>query len=756
VSRKAPKNSSGPLYSPSYPTTGTLAKSQRRRRRNIIIISLIICLLIAGTYFELQHLETHSISVFALLNLNIILLLLLLFLIFRNLIKLVIERKQREFGSRFKTRLVFAFVALALVPSGFLLFVGSNLMADSIRNWFNPEMEQFVNDAMEVARNSHAFSEDFTLSGARTISQLITKTSLLRPEARNDLEKFLQEKQAEYRLLAIQLFDNIGLEIWRSSQKELPSGVFFSKESAGFKDIQEGKEFSAANSLGPGEIIQKGVPVFSLSNSDQVEAILVVNLYLPQDLWSRVRSIQRNYEAYKQQKLAIRPTQGLYISVFVTMALTILFAAIWLGLYIARQISIPISHLDQATHEVARGNLDFKLDVLAYDEIGGLVKSFNQMTEQLRENRNLIETTTEEVRKTNMEIVKRRNQLETILQNIGAGVISIDLEGRITTINHKAGAIFNLSEIEALGANFHEILKKDALTEFVELLERVLRERLRGLQKEIQIQTNRRITICSVSFAPLWDAADNFCGVVAVLDDLTQFIRIQRIAAWREVARRLAHEIKNPLTPIQLHAQRIQKKFQNASPDFPEVFHDATTSIINEVNGIRTLLDEFSQFARLPEAFLRPSDLHEIINQTLVLYSGTHDGLTIEEELDPDLPQMMLDAEQIKRVFINLIDNAIEAMHGKGTIRIKTEFEPALQLARIHISDEGPGVAVAEREKIFLPHFSTKERGSGLGLAICYRIISDHDGNIKVTDNEPRGARFVIELPVYSDASVKD
>jgi len=262
----------------------------------------------------------------------------------------------------------------------------------------------------------------------------------------------------------------------------------------------------------------------------------------------------------------------------------------------------------------------------------------------------------------------------------------------------------------------------------------------------IKIQSALRLSICSLSFAPIRDAENRLSGIVVVLDDLTQFFRMQRIAAWREVARRLAHEIKNPLTPIQLNTQRLQKKYHESAEDFPEVFKKATNSIINEVGALRNLLNEFSQFARMPEAQPVKADLHQIIHQVVSLNEDVVEGITISLDLDKKMPTMKLDQEQIKRVFINLIDNAIAAMEGKGSIHIKTTFDLIFQIVRIEVTDEGPGVPIENRDKLFYPYFSTKGRGSGLGLAICNRIISDHDGSIRVQDNKPKGARFIIEL----------
>ena len=737
-----------PIYSPSYPKHETLPKLQRKRRKNILIILISLFLVLLFTFLEFHYLDEPPISIFALININILLLILLLVLIFRNLLKLFLERKQREIGSSFRYKLIFAFVVISMLPTGFLVFIGSNLMAESIRNWFNPKIDEFLNESMDIARLSLASSDRLTYHFAELLSQKLSELNLQRPSDRDAIIALLNAKIREYNLSTVQIFDQTGMEICRLKTDELTEDVFIKANALEVQKILQGEKISKTKMLETGELLQSGLPLFSLNQPAHVSGVLLVSRLLDVPLAKKIHSVQRTFEAYNQQKQYIQPTQGLYISIFVMMAFTILFAAIWLGMYLAKQISIPISYLAQATHEVSRGNLNFKLDVVAYDEIGSLVKSFNEMTEQLRANRDLIDQTTSELKQTNLEIIRRRNQLETIIQNISAGILSVDSEGTITSINHAASNLLNLDEESSAGQFFSNVLSESYHAEIQELIAQALDGKHRGIQKEIQIQCNRKLSTCSISLAPLRDAENYMIGVVVVLDDLTQFLQIQRIAAWREVAKRLAHEIKNPLTPIQLNAERLQKKYINKSPDFSKIFMNATASIITEVNGLRILLDEFSLFARMPEATLQPVNIHEIIHQVQDLYIELREGISIEVHRDDQLPIMMLDRDQIKRVFVNLVDNSLEAMEGKGKITINTAYDSAQQIVSIKIADEGPGVPIQDRSKLFLPYYSTKRRGSGLGLAICNRIIADHEGSIRVLDNIPSGALFLIELPV--------
>ncbi len=750
MTKESKSPSTDQLTPSSYPTPDSLSKLQKQRQKNLLIAGLILGILAGGTYLQLKYLELPSIGFVALLNLNLLFLIILLILILRNLIKLFMERGRSSAGHRFRTKMVVAFILMSMLPTGLLAFIGSNLMADSIQNWFNPQIDEFVDYAMELARASHANAEALADQYARTIRQFITDNGLNSEERQTELVSMLSQKQAEYQLESIQFFDKNAIERWRSSPPEETSGIFLGPESPYFENLFNGNSFFDVHFMGDGELIRRGVPIFSSIDSGSIEGALVISIYLPKGITQSIRTIQHNFEAYKQQKQMIRPTQGLYIAIFVLFAFTILFAAIWLGLYLARQISIPISHLAQAIQEVANGNLDYRLNIMAFDEIGTLVKSFNWMTEQLHTNRVLIEQSAFELQSKNKELLDRGNQLETILGNITAGVISIDTLGHVRTINIAAAHLLEITMEESLGKHFTEVLSGSHLREIKELMERIYWGRNRSFQREIQIRTHHGTATLSVSLAALLDADRQFNGVVAVFDDLTQFLRIQRIAAWREMARQLAHEIKNPLTPIQLNVQRIQKKYRQRSADFDLLFHNTMNMIINEVNGLLILLDEFSQFARMPEASLSTGNIHELLQQTISLYSGSVEGITIDVALDHELPPLMLDGDQIKRVFGNLIDNAIEAMNGNGVITIESHYDTNLQIVRIDIADNGHGIPSNDRDKVFLPYYSTKGRGSGLGLAICQRIITDHNGNIRAQDNEPRGARFIIEIPVIT------
>ncbi|HPQ38887.1 MAG TPA: ATP-binding protein [bacterium] len=725
------------------------AKRRRRRKINIIACFAVLIVIIILTVLEYFWLEKTSPAILALLNFNAILLMLLLVLIFRNLIKLFVEQSRHKAGTRFRTKLVLAFTILTLVPTIFLALIGTNLMANAIQNWFDPQVNQFVDDSMEIARMAHRNFEDLAVRMAGIIAERLAETGTAGgSDYRNDsgiCRDAAESLRDEFSLDAIQIFDADNTELCRAAVANLPSGIFATPADIERTGLDVSGEFIQLVPMGSDELIKSGQLIWSPDDRAVLGAV-VIHMRISGPLAARIRNIQASYDTYKQQKQSIRPSQGLYVSIFLLISLTVLFAALWVSLYFARQISEPLSHLSNATLELARGNYDVRLDIQALDEFGDLVRSFNSMTDELRANRDIIQKTTATLQERNREIDARRNELEVILSTIKAGVIALDVDGCTRVINAAACGFLGVESKRVLQEHYFRGFGLRHLRPVVDILDRVYLDKYKVFQNEIQLESGSRFSTYAINVTPLVSGTGDFNGVVIVLNDLTHLLRIQRIAAWREVARRLAHEIKNPLTPIQLNTQRMQRKFQESSDDFPSVFEACTTSIINEVQGLRQLLDEFSRFARMPEASLQPGNLNDIVAQATELYSGKA-GIIIQLSLNDIIPDVMLDASQMKRVLINLIDNAIEAMDGRGTIDIRTSYDAVIDKVRLEVGDNGRGVPDRDKNKLFLPYFSTKGGGSGLGLAICSRIVTDHEGSIRLTDNHPTGARFVIELP---------
>jgi two-component system, NtrC family, nitrogen regulation sensor histidine kinase NtrY len=401
----------------------------------------------------------------------------------------------------------------------------------------------------------------------------------------------------------------------------------------------------------------------------------------------------------------------------------------------------------EGAERIAAGERRVRVDFPAgSDEFAALIASFNRMSERLARSEEEVEFNRAGLTRKNQELEERRRLTETVLETVGTGVLVVDHEGTVTVVNAAAARLLE-TDGGVVGRGLAEVLRGPGRDELAGLVQRLLSGRVARQDREVVVPSRERDRHLAVTVVPLPGPLGSPPGVVVVLDDLTPLMRAQKVAAWGEVARKLAHEIKNPLTPIQLSAQRVRKAYLKSDPAFEKVLTECTRTIVDEVEALKNLVDEFAQFARLPATNLVPGSLHEVIDQVLSLYDGVFNGVRIDRRLAPDLPVLRLDTDQMKRVLINLVDNAIEATDKKGRVVVATEFDRALGRARVSVADDGPGIAPGDRDRLFVPHFSTKRRGSGLGLAIVSRIVQEHHGVIRAEDNQPRGARFVVELP---------
>jgi two-component system nitrogen regulation sensor histidine kinase NtrY len=413
--------------------------------------------------------------------------------------------------------------------------------------------------------------------------------------------------------------------------------------------------------------------------------------------------------------------------------LLIIFSATWFGFHLAKDITVPIKELAEATHRIANGDLNFRIQMKSADEIGILVQSFNQMTGDLQVSR--------------YELEQRKKYMEIVLKNVAAGVISIDEKGVITTINTSAEEMLEIKGEDVLDKKFSEVLNKQYVAQIQELLNELKSSKKDSIQKQLTVNLRGKSLTLLINLTTLKDEERKLLGVVAVFDDLTQVIKAQRMAAWREVARRTAHEIKNPLTPIQLSAERLRKRYLEKLPEDGAVFDECTKTIVKQVEELKGMVNEFSSFARMPASQPSLNHLNEIVRETLVLFQEAHKEVRFE--FNPHhLPVLNIDRDQMKRVMINLIKNSLTAIDGEGEIKIQTSYDPKLQVVRLEVSDDGCGIPDEDKGKLFEPYFSTKKSGTGLGLTIVNAIIADHNGYIRVRDNKPKGTTFLIELPV--------
>jgi two-component system nitrogen regulation sensor histidine kinase NtrY len=494
-----------------------------------------------------------------------------------------------------------------------------------------------------------------------------------------------------------------------------------------------GKEVSRILSVGEGEMIVGIAPLFNPSEGGGVVGVVAASHFLPKSLAVKMREISHAFVEYKQLKILKKPIKFSYMMALLMVTLLIVFSATWFGFHLAKDITVPIKDLAEATHRIATGDLNFRIQMKTTDEIGLLVQSFNQMTGDLQVSRS--------------ELERRKKYMEIVLKNVAAGVISIDEEGNVTTINTSAEQMLEIKGEVTLDKKFSEALPK----EYVEQLEHLLRELkssgMDSIERQLTVNLEGKSLSLLINLTTLRDEEGKSLGVLTVFDDLTQLIKAQRMAAWREVARRIAHEIKNPLTPIQLSAQRLRKRYlEKLQPD-GTVFDECTRTIVKQVEELKGMVNEFSNFARMPASQPTPNQLNDIIEETLVLFQEAHKRIKFEFVAN-HLPVLNVDRDQMKRVMINLIKNSLTAIENEGRIRIQTNYDPRLQIVRLEVSDDGRGIPDEDKGKLFEPYFSTRKSGTGLGLTIVNAIISDHNGYIRVRDNKPKGTTFLIELPV--------
>jgi two-component system nitrogen regulation sensor histidine kinase NtrY len=667
----------------------------------------------------------------------LLLFLVLSFVLGRNMVKLYVDRKRKVAGSHFKTKLVLFFIALSFIPAFLLFFFASDLINRNIELWFKAPFDKVMEDTKGLADGVYAGAEQTAVHYARILANDIKGQKLAQLENRLILRDFIRRKLSEYSL------DEIGIyleeeELFTYLNPNLPLQNYKSIQPGLVQTARSGEDFRSIEPMGNGEMVRRGVwaQIPGVGN-----VLVATGKFFPQSYAQKIVSINSSVERYRllvPQKITVKT---FYLISFMFVTLLIIFAATWTGLHLAKGITVPIEKLSQATRDVSKGNLNIRVEDPASDELGMLIDSFNQMISDLRESQLHIAQKTS-------ELEYRKQYIETVLNNITTGVITLDAAGNITTINPSAREMLALEDKNPVGKSYLNVLDTAKYGEIVKNIAWGMKNKYRLVDKEINIVSNGQVTTVALALSPLQQAEGDFSGMIVVFDNLTQLIKAQKIATWKEVAQRVAHEIKNPLTPIQLSAERIIKMLHKTDRGSNVVIEEGAKTIIQETRTIKSLVDEFSNFARMPKVALQPADLRALIEQAVTPFRGIFAQIEFVVSLGSDLPPLLqLDPDQMKRVFINIFDNAIEAMGKKGKIMIQAAYEKKLQQVSVEISDTGPGISVEDKTKIFLPYFSTKKKGAGLGLAIVNQIIREHNGSIRVDNNQPSGARFIIQLP---------
>jgi len=744
------------ILSEKKPSMASPEELKRRKRERILIVLIIVVVSILAyalnrkLYFGSDFPLSNQILMFLLININLLLLLLLIFLVFRNLVKLLYDRRRKVMGARLRTRLVIAFVTLTLVPTMVLFLFAIKFITNSIEFWFNVPVEQALANSLQVGHQIYDSAEQENRFLLKRIAYQLEKKNLLEPEKEKALTNYIQVVQREFNLSAIEIYGPNTERLTYALSSELEPHRLKTINSGEFQQAPIGKDvYSLSSTLfDSGELLRTVCSVPFTTPLLDARGFVAISRYLPPQLSENMSAIVKGFEEYKQISLLKQPIQTFYYLTLSVVALLVVFCAVWVGFYLAKTITIPIMRLADGTRRVAEGDLSFALDIQADDEIGSLVSAFNKMTRDLRISREQLELSAQVLREQNIEIEARRRYMEIVLKNVSTGVISLDADGVITTLNTSAEKMLNLRAGEILNQNFKALLPGPQRRLVEKIFQNMADTRQEVMEFPLRLSIGGRPRSFLAYINVLHDEVGQNMGVVMVIDDLTELEKAQRMAAWREVARRIAHEVKNPLTPISLSAQRLRRKYSQQINE--PVFDECTQMIINHVELIRNLVNEFSAFARFPTADLKPCELTPIIEESVALYREGHTGIDFDAQIEEDLPTMNLDRQQIKQAMINLLDNAVTAVRSKGKISVVVTHDAILKLVRIEVADDGVGISEEDKIRLFEPNFSTKKAGMGLGLTIVNSIITDHNGRISAQDNHPCGAKFVIELPTLA------
>ena len=727
---------------------------RRKRTRYAIIICLILIPIL--TYFETVVFKIGEVTfpisgnvlVFSLINVNIILLLLMVFLVLRNLLRLIFEQRQTALGKSLRTRLVISFISLSLIPTILLFFIALQFVSTSMDYWFNSNVEASLDVSLKVAQDFYQESKDQAVKSGNTLAEeLVTEQALLLSP--KGIESLLQNQ------LTLRNLDGL---TFLSDQRQIVADV--QSDNINYLSLPEipaellrlalsgETNRTSIQPVTTGEIIRSLTPVYFEEGPESIPYILVTTIYISQDQLQRMTIISKGIEGYRQLMLLKNPLKTSLLVMLLIVTLLIIFSSIWFGFYIAQGLTGPIDKLATATRRVAEGELDFVLEKESDDEMGMLVDSFNQMTRDLQTSKIQLESVNVALQGSNIELDERRQYIETILLNVPAGVISFDANGKVTSINKFAEDLLKINKDDYLDKDFRTTLRPNHKLIVEKFLQELEESGKSTIQQPLRLFLGKETYSLLVNITKLNDETGNPLGTVLVFDNLTQLEKAQRIAAWREVARRIAHEVKNPLTPIQLSAQRLRKRYLHTLESDKEVFDLCTQTIINQVEELKRLVSEFSSFARMPIVQKSRNDLFKMVREILVFYEESHGYITFHYRTEQDIPPFEFDLKQMKRVLINLLENSITVLPDNGIIEISLSCDKEKQVVYMKVRDNGSGVADEDKPRLFEPYFSTKKSGTGLGLAIASTVVSDHGGQIKVTDNEPTGAIFSVELPM--------
>ena len=730
-------------------------QSKTSGRRKVVIglaiaAFVLLAILVSQASFNLKFISPDSnqqVLFFAALSGLIFLAFVALTVVLgRNLLKLYAERRMGVAGSKFRTRLVVVSLLLSFLPVIAMFWFSYGLMNRSIDKWFSQPVEEVRADTAAMTRLIADYAGQNATAEAQSIAQdPEVRQAFAAKTFSSSLEEFREHELTLQGGFVVALFGEnghagVGMPAdWATIKDHFPVQQALRGEHPSFRWKQTDYVLGGARTGGGG---------------------VIVAIPLPANFGDTLRQIQESQKRYVELAQNRKVVRRTYIGFLLLLTVLVLFASTWLALFLSKLVNRPVAALAEGTQEISRGRLDYRVDIRATDELGELVQSFNSMAEQLESSRRQIDASSHELGAANEALERRRRYIETILESIPTGVVSIDAARKVTLVNAAFFRMFYLERSEYGGpADLVDVaIEKIVPGEVLEDLEPLLRraDRMGLTAASMELTLARTQMSVAVTVAALQHGAERL-GYVLVFEDLSDLLRAQKQSAWREVARRVAHEIKNPLTPIALSAERIRRHLERGTaPDAAslEVIRGCASTIAGAVETVRTLVDEFSALARFPTSRPQPSNLNELVEATISMFDGRLDGIRMSTDLSPDLPNVMVDPEAIKRAVANLVDNAADAMRDAVVreITISTSLVGSRDAVELVVADTGHGISRDVKERLFLPYFSTKQRGTGLGLAIVSRIVEEHRGSIRVEENKPVGSRFIVELPVVAEA----
>ncbi len=721
------------------------AREQRRRKREILSAVVLLALVVGGTWTQLSFYGLDSWLFIVLFNINSVLMFVILFLVARNVVKLIMERRRKVFGAQIRSQLVMIFILLSLVPTVLMFLAANRVVKTSVDYWFTRQTESALEAALDVGRSFYLSAAERLQARSVYIMKESDKQSLI-PVTNTDMQRLVRKQEESGLTFLGVVAPNTETLLWHT--RGLPMGLWNTlKTLIEWERLKEASFFTT---------------LFSSDKADYVIGVLAVQggqggylltaERIGQGLMVKLDRLTQGFDEYTQLKQLKKPLKVSFQLILGVLGLITIFGSIWFGFRLSKEWTAPILALAEGTMRISRGELDFRLADKGSDEMAHLIRSFNDMAEDLQQSQASITGANTLLAKQNELMDTRRRYIETVLENITTGVITLNSAGRVETINQAARTTFGVSSEDLCGHDPLVFLPEPYIKMFEEMLTTLKKHPDQRWQRHVDFHMENRLWKLVVHALALSGVGQSVSFVI-VIDDITELEKMQRMAAWREVARRIAHEIKNPLTPIKLSAQRLTRKFAPQIQD--PVFKQCTEMIVKQSERLQAMVQEFSAFAKLPEISLRPERLEPLIEEAVVLFRTSHGQINWQTRLASDLPSLMMDPAAMQRVLLNLLSNAAEALSATNKetekdapqVIVSAQVDHRLQVVRLTVVDNGPGLTSEERTRMFEPYFSRKKGGTGLGLAIVKSIVADHRGTVRAVPGQRGGTVLLVELP---------